>query len=132
VNFRYLGIDKKKEFIEIAKKHYEGHDFKTGDPFNHKLGMYDIVLSSGVMNGNVSGWLEKRKKMIANLFDQTGEVLVFNMAGGIKPIPHDSLIAYADANEILNFCKTLTKHSSLNTGYLHNDFTIVMHKKIPV
>lgn len=129
-NFRYFGIDKKKEFVEVAKRHYEGHDFKVGDPFNHRLGMYGVVLTSGVMNGNVSDWLDKRKRMINTLFDQTGEVLAFNMAGSTRPIPHDSLIAYADANEILDFCKTLTKRSALNTGYLHNDFTIVMHKKI--
>jgi SAM-dependent methyltransferase len=129
VNFRYLGIDKTEGFIEIAKKRYEGHDFKVGDPFNNRLGLYDVVISSGVMNGNVPGWMKKRKKMIANLFDQTGEVLVFNMAGGHKPPSDDSLIAYADAGEIFKFCKTLTKQVQLNTEYLNNDFTIVMLKK---
>jgi SAM-dependent methyltransferase len=129
-NFRYLGVDKNKGFIDVAKLRYEGHDFRVDDPFNNRIGMFDVVVSSGVMNGNVQNWLAKRKKMIANLYDQTGEVLAFNMAGSLKPMKHDSLIAYADANEILEFCKTLTKRSSLNTGYLHNDFTIVMRKKI--
>jgi SAM-dependent methyltransferase len=129
-NFKYLGVDRKQEFVDIAKQRYEGHEFKVGDPFNSRIGMYDVVLSSGVMNGNVKNWLAKRKRMIANLFDQTGEVLAFNMAGSLKPMPSDSLIAYADANEILRFCKTLTKRSELNTGYLHNDFTIVMQKKV--
>jgi len=129
VNFRYLGIDKKPEFIEFAKKHYEGHDFKVGDPFNHRVGLYDVVVSSGVMNGNVNNWMKKRQKMIANLFDQTGEVLAFNMAGGLRRIPDDSLIAYADAREIFDYCKTLTKHVRLNTEYLDKDFTIVMSKK---
>jgi trans-aconitate methyltransferase len=129
INFRYTGIDKKPEFIKIAKERYEGHEFKVGDPLNHRLGLYDVVISSGVMNGNVENWLKKRQKMIANLFDQTGEVLAFNMAGGHNPIPHDSLIAYANADEIVDFCRTLTKHVKLNTGYLHNDFTIMMRKK---
>jgi SAM-dependent methyltransferase len=131
VNFKYTGVDKQPEFIRYAKRHYEGHEFKVGDPFRKRLGMYDVVLSSGVMNGNTSNWMEKRKKMIATLYDQTGEVLAFNMAGGLKPIAPDPLIAYADANEVLDFCKTLTKRSRLNTGYLHNDFTITMYKKIP-
>jgi trans-aconitate methyltransferase len=131
VNFRYTGYDKKPEFIEEAKRRYEGHEFKIGDPLNHRLGLYDVVVSSGVMNGNVKNWMDKRKKMIANLFDQTGEVLAFNMAGGHTPPPNDSLIAYADASETLEFCKTLTKHVKLNTDYLHNDFTIVMYKKKP-
>jgi trans-aconitate methyltransferase len=130
VNFRYLGVDKKAEFLEIAKKRYEGHEFRTGDPFNNRIEMFDVILSSGVMNGNVKDWLKKRKKMIANLWDQTGEVLAFNMAGGLKPIPHDSLIAYADAQEIFEYCKTLTDQVLLRTDYLDKDFTIVMYKKI--
>jgi SAM-dependent methyltransferase len=128
-NFKYVGVDKTKGFIDIAKSRYEGHDFRVGDPFNRPIGMFDVVLSSGVMNGNVENWLEKRKKMISTLYDQTGEILAFNMAGGLKPPRDDSLIAYADANVILEFCKTLTDRSVLNTGYLHNDFTITMFKK---
>lgn len=130
VNFRYLGVDRKKEFIEIAKKRYEGNEFRVGDPFNYPTEMFDVVLSSGVMNGNVEGWLEKRKKMISALFDQTGEVLAFNMAGGLKPIPNDSLIAYADAQVILDFCKTLTRNVELKTDYLPKDFMIVMRKTV--
>jgi SAM-dependent methyltransferase len=130
-NFKYVGYDIKPEFIEAAKKHFEGEDFRVGDPMNNRLGLYDVVISSGVMNGNVKNWLEKRKAMISNLFDQTGEVLAFNMAGSEHPAPNDNLIAYADANEIFEFCKTLTPHTSLNIEYLHNDFTIVMFKKRP-
>ena len=128
-DFRYLGVDKNQEFIDIAKQRYEGHEFQVGDPFHKRLAMFDVVISSGVMNGNVEGWLAKRKKMISNLFDQTGEVLSFNMAGGLKPIPHDSLIAYADATEIFEYCKTLTDRVILRTDYLDKDFTIVMFKK---
>lgn len=131
VNFHYVGYDIKSEFIEVAQKHYEGHQFKVGDPMNKRLGLFDVVISSGVMNGNVKNWIKKRQKMIANLFDQTGEVLAFNMAGGVRPIPHDSLIAYADANEVYEYCKTLTKHVKLNTSYLDKDFTITMFKKLP-
>jgi SAM-dependent methyltransferase len=128
-NFKYLGVDKKRDFIEIAKKRYEGHDFQLGDPFSKKIGMYDVVLSSGVMNGNIKNWLNKRQAMIANLFDQTGEALAFNMAGGLKPIPDDPLIAYADPKVIFDFCKTLTDRVILNTEYLNKDFTITMFKK---
>lgn len=131
VNFRYTGYDRKEEFVEDARRHYEGHEFNVGDPFHNRLGLYDVVVSSGVMNGNVKDWMKKRQKMISNLFDQTGEVLAFNMAGGLKPMRADSLIAYADANEIYGFCKTLTRHVELNTSYLDKDFTITMFKKAP-
>jgi hypothetical protein len=67
--------------------------------------------------------------MITALYSQTKQVLAFNMAGGLKPIPNDSLIAYADAHEIFEFCKTLSPRVILNTKYLQKDFTIVMFKK---
>lgn len=127
-NFNYLGVDKTSDFIEIAKKRYEGHNFKVGDPFKKKVGTFDVVLSSGVMNGNYDGWLERRKQMISALFEQTGEVLAFNMAGGLKPIRDDSLIAYADAAEIFEYCKTLSSRVILRSQYLDRDFTIVMFK----
>ena len=128
-DFKYLGVDTNAEFIKLAKQRYEGHDFKVGDPFAKKIGLYEVVLSSGVMNGNQGGWLARRKRMIDNLWQQTGEVLAFNMAGGLKPIPNDSLIAYADGRQIFDYCRTLTRHVKLNTTYLPNDFTITMLKK---
>lgn len=129
-DFKYLGVDKNAQFIKIAKQRYEGHEFKVDDPFTHRIGMFDIVLSSGVMNGNTKNWLTKRKRMIANLYDQAGEILAFNMAGGVKPIPNDSLIAYANANEIADFCRTLSPHVELRTDYLPKDFTVVLYKRI--
>jgi trans-aconitate methyltransferase len=127
-DFRYLGIDKSEKFIAIAKKRYADHQFKVGDPFNRPEGMFDVVLSSGVMNGNVDNWLAKRKRMIKALWSQTGEVLAFNMAGGLKPIKHDSLIAYADAQVIFDYCRTMSRRVVLKTDYLEKDFTIVMFK----
>ncbi|MGH7156905.1 MAG: class I SAM-dependent methyltransferase [Candidatus Saccharimonadales bacterium] len=131
-DFKYLGVDKTKGFIEIAKLRYEGHEFRVADPFNRPIGMFDVLLSSGVMNGNFEDWLAKRHKMIVALFDQTGEVLAFNMAGGLKPAQDDSLIAYANAQQIFDFCKTLTPYVKLKTDYLPRDFTIVMRKKTAI
>jgi SAM-dependent methyltransferase len=127
-NFKYLGVDKNKGFIEIAKKRYEGYDFELADPFDKKIGSFDVVISSGVMNGNYKGWLEERKRMIKMLYSQCQEVLAFNMAGGLAPIANDSLIAYANPKEIYDYCATLSDRVILRAHYLHNDFTIVMYK----
>ena len=127
-SFKYLGVDINKGFIEIAKKRYEGHDFKVTDPFSKQLGEFDVVISSGVMNGNYEGWLDRRKRMIKALYQQSKEALAFNMAGGLRPIPHDSVIAYADAQEIFDYCSTLSDEVVLRAHYLHKDFAIVMYK----
>jgi SAM-dependent methyltransferase len=130
-NFKYLGVDINKEFIKLAQEHYEGHKFVVGDPFNGRMGKFDVVISSGVMNGNATNWMAKRQKMIKNLWEQAGEALAFNMAGGLKPIPPDLLIAYADPKEIYDYCRALTPNVKLNTSYLDKDFTITMFRNRP-
>jgi 2-polyprenyl-3-methyl-5-hydroxy-6-metoxy-1,4-benzoquinol methylase len=128
-DFDYLGVDMNEGFINIAKKRYEPHRFAVGNPFDGKFkGNFDIVISSGVMNINVENWQTHRKTMIKNMFKLSRRTLAFNMAGGFKPARSDSLIAYADAADILEFCKSLTPKVSLKADYLPQDFTIVMHR----
>lgn len=127
-NFRYLGVDTSEGFIEIAKKRYEGHEFKVADPFAKKIGSYDVVISSGVMNGNVEDWLEKRKRAIAQLFGMANETLAFNMSGGITPAPNTALNAFAKLEEIQAFCASLTPKLIVRNHYSTKGFTIVMFK----
>jgi SAM-dependent methyltransferase len=127
--FGYLGVDVNEGFVNIARKRYEGHGFEVGNPFSGKFNKrFELVLSSGVMNININDWQKKRKAMIKNLFNLAGEALAFNMAGGFKPWRTDSLIAYADARDILDFCETLSPRVILKTDYLPQDFTVVMFK----
>jgi SAM-dependent methyltransferase len=128
-HFDYLGMDINQDFIDVARKRYGGHTFKVGDPFGRRLlHSFDVVISSGVMNQNVPNWFEGRQKMIRGLWANTKEVLAFNMAGSVNPLPADSLIAYADARDILDFCLTMTGNVDLKTGYLPHDFTVIMHR----
>lgn len=127
--FRYLGVDISQNFVEVAKKRYSGHSFIVGDVFSDSFtGSYDTVISSGVMNQNIPNWLAMRKHMIKKLFGLSSNTLAFNMAGSLKPIPPDSKIAYANAGEILEFCKTLTPKVSLRSDYSSYDFTVVMQR----
>ena len=128
-DFKYLGTDINQGFIGIAKKRYEGHEFKLLDPFSQKVpGRFDIVMSSGVMNVNIPDWLDRRKQMIARLFELAGEAASFNMAGSFKPPAHDEKIAYANSQEILDFCQTLSSRIVLRNHYSSIDFTISMFK----
>jgi len=127
--FDYLGIDTNEDFIAVAKKRYAGHSFKVGDPFFGNLRRrFEVVLCSGVMNENKPDWLNLRKRMIAHLFDAATETLAFNMAGAFHYIPPDAKIAYADAQAIYDYCRSLTSQVSIKTGYSPYDFTIVMQK----
>ncbi len=127
--FKYHGVDINPGFVKIARKRYEGHQFEEGNPFNGKYkGRYDLVISSGVMNINTKDWQANRKTMIKNLFGLAQEALAFNMAGGFKPAYSESLIGYADAAEILDFCRKLTPKVLIRADYLRDDFTVVMYK----
>lgn len=130
-HFDYLGVDTNKDFIEIAKNRYVGHKFKVADPFkglSFKLLRYDVVISSGVMNENIENWQQLRRQMITTLFKLTKETLAFNMAGAFAYIPPDGKIAYAKAQEIKDFCLTLTPNVSVQADYSSYDFTVVMQK----
>jgi SAM-dependent methyltransferase len=127
--FDYLGVDTDENFVAVAKKRYAGHKFKVGDPFFGKLrNRFDLVVSSGVMNENIPDWLAVRKRMIAGLWKMTDETLAFNMAGAFSYIPPDSKIAYANAQEIYDYCKSLTNQVSVKTGYSPYDFTVTMDR----
>jgi SAM-dependent methyltransferase len=129
-NFQYLGVDVNPQFIEIAKKRYDGHEFKVVDPFKEDLGQkFDIVILCGALNANMEDWLKNRKQKIQKLYDMANNAVVFNMAGGLAALENNSRVAYADAQEILNFCTTLTPQVVLQAHYHPKDFTITMFKK---
>lgn len=127
--FTYLGVDIAPEFIDVARKRYEGHRFEVGDPFSDQLSVrFDIVIASGVMNSSATGWLEERKRMIRQLFKLTNEAASFNMAGGLMESSEVKNIAYANSADIFDFCSTLTSKLILRNHYHSKDFTIVMFK----
>ncbi len=131
-NFDYTGVDPTKVFIDTASKRYEGHRFIVADPFIDTLdgAPFDIVLCSGELNANSGDWLAERKRMISQLFDLSEEALAFNMAGSFDTVSADSAstVAYADASDILEFCKTLTSKLIVRSNYHRRDFTIVLFK----
>lgn len=127
-NFKYLGVDVTKPFIDVARKRYEGHDFELKNPFEDKFeSKFDIVISSGVLNSTSENWLESRKEMIKELFELSQEVLAFNMAGSFQPIKPTDKVSYAPAMEIFKYCITLTPKVILRSNYHAKDFTVLMY-----
>lgn len=127
--FEYLGVDVVPEFIDVAKKRYEGHQFRLLNPFIDQMdSTFDIVVLCGALNSNKTDWLNKRKEKIVKLFELTNEALTFNMAGALLRIEPDQRVAYADTKEILEFCSNLTPKIIIKTHYHPKDFTVVMFK----
>lgn len=129
-DFSYTGIDIIPEFIEVAKSKYFNQKFMVGDYFGKPLRKrFDVVLSSGTLNANISNVTAYRKKAIETMFNQAREVVAFNMAGGHpQPRNESKRVYYADSLEILEYCFTLTSKVILRNQYRRKDFTIVLFK----
>lgn len=128
-DFKYLGVDTNPEIIRLARQRYNDFEFQVANPFADDFKQkFDIVLCSGVMNGNARGWLPARKQMISKLYNLADEAAGFNMAGGYAPPPDNDLIAYADAREIVKHCLSLTPRIVVRAHYLYSDFTVLIFK----
>lgn len=128
-NFEYLGVDRNEDFINIAKKRYEGHNFRVFDPFKENLGQtFDVVILCGAMNANKPNWLENRKQKIHQIYSLADKAVAFNMAGALQPIKSQSRVAYADVQEIVEFCANLTPRLIVKTHYHPKDFTVLIFK----
>lgn len=129
-NIDYLGVDATPEFIDIAKKRYEGYEFEVANPFEDDfLAKFDIVISSGVMNSSSDDWMNERKEMISKLYGLSKKALVFNMAGNLMQVDSQSQkVKYANAMDILEYCSLLTPKVIFRNHYHDKDFTIVMYR----
>ena len=133
----YTGVDIVPEFIEEAKKNYPFYKFHVRDYFSNPFPeRVDIVLSSGVLNSNLSAGktgvknnMEYRKKAIQTMFEHSKKVLAFNMLGAHPQPKNDpkSNVWYADSLEVLKFCMSLTRRLILRANYHPTDFTILMY-----
>jgi len=130
-NVTYKGVDIMPEFVENGKKLYPQLDLEIHDFHGlTKTEGYDVVLASGVLNSNVMGNMEYRKKAIKKMFELTDNCLAFNMLGS-HPQPKNSKnsnVWYADSFEILKYCMTLTRRIIFRANYHPRDFTIFMYK----
>ncbi len=139
-SFEYKGVDVIPEFISAAADAYKNRSnlnkkvrisFLLQDIIKKPLQKkFDVVICSGALNANSGDAINYRKKAIKTLWNQTEEVLAFNMAGG-HPQPKNKIsnrVFYADSLEILTFCFSLTSKIIFRNSYHKKDFTILMYK----
>ena len=91
---------------------------------------FEIVISSGALNSNLTDPVRYRRRAIKILWDHTKEQLAFNMAGGF-PQPENkesNRVFYVNSMEILEFCLTLTSKTIFRHHYRTRDFTIIMFR----
>ncbi len=131
-NVKYTGVDIVPEFIDKAKLRRPNLTFFVRDYlFDPIPEIFDIVVASGILNGNVPNNMDYRKSAIKTMFDHAHEALIFNMLGTHPQIEtaSKSNVWYADSLEILDYCMSLSPRVIFRSSYNPKDFTIIMYKK---
>ncbi|MDD3007404.1 MAG: class I SAM-dependent methyltransferase [Arcobacter sp.] len=114
----YIGIDCEKMMIDLASKRFSNIDFKIQNIIKDELQISDYYICSGAMNilnfDEISIFIKK-------CFDASNVAFIFNF------LKNDSL-TNIKVDEILTYCRTLTKKIKIKEHYLENDVTIYLEK----
>lgn len=129
-NFVYLGIDHLPEFITEAHQqcgHYKDTYFQQADFITDSLPHVDYVLASGSLNYQTEN-LMFPFLMIEKFYRIARRGVAFNLLDEEKFRSNNLLKSY-NRFEVLSYCLRLAERAELITGYLEDDFTIMMYKK---
>lgn len=127
--FIYLGIDHVPEFIVQALERFKdvrNTFFKVADFTTDGLPDVDYILASGSLNYQTDNLLFPYR-MIEKMYNSVKEGMAFNLLDDEKISPTDFLKPY-NREEVLEFCLSLTSNVQVVTGYLPEDFTIMMYR----
>jgi SAM-dependent methyltransferase len=125
----YLGIDHMPEFIDEARRRH-GHLPRTGfvqaDILNAVFPEVDYVLASGAMCYRSRNALYPYN-LIRQMWDAAQCGIAFNLLDANVFVASD-VLGGQHPEEILAFCRTLNPAAELVTGYLADDFTLLMRR----
>lgn len=127
--FDYIGIDQQPEFIEEARKKYEGQPgvwFYEADVAACQLPQMDIVVASGLLSYRSESY-QYYFGMIKRLFEAAEKSFIFNMLDDTAFQSTELLVAHSK-EKVVAFCQELAVAPVLIDNYLKNDFTICMNK----
>ena len=121
-------MDLQHSFLEYAKEKYgqTGNAvFLAGDFSDSGLPETDYTLACGALSyhSDVENYTQKA---IAKLFVSSRIGFGFNMLGDTSF--RDRTLRSYDAEEILNYCKSITTNLIFKNRYYDEDFTVLMYK----
>lgn len=128
-NLHYLGVDFLAEFITTAKTRY-GHlpntQFIQADFLTAGLPEVDIVIASGSLNYKSHNHLHPWQT-ISHMWEIAQKGVAFNLLDAQVFVADDVLCGY-QPKEVLDFCREMDGKAELVSGYLPDDFTVLMRK----
>ncbi|GBR72265.1 SAM-dependent methyltransferases [Candidatus Termititenax spirochaetophilus] len=132
-NVTYTGIDIVPEMVAGARKNYPQADFRQANFVTDDIAEYDVICASGSLNiifDKAENHKDYIQTVIQKMYDHSRAACAFNLLDKDSEFMYDQdpRFYYADKQEFLAYCRTLCPGAKLITGYLVNDFTIVMPK----
>ena len=127
---RYAGYDISPQMIAAASLKYPQGHFQVRDILESGLETpCDYVVASGTLNIRVADHERFFQAMVTAMYRGCLRGVAFNFLGPPRPDPwSDSRYYSADPDATLAFCRTLSPQVFLMEGYLHDDYTVYMHK----
>ena len=126
----YFGYDISREMINSAKQH--NHDKRATFSEASKIETpADYTFVSGTFNLNLDVddglWSTYVKSTLNQLWSMSNKGLAFNMLDISHPDQEIGLF-YANAEEYMSFCRTLSTNVNLIDNYHLNEWTIFIHR----
>lgn len=130
-DFSYVGIDHVPEFIEHANKK-AGNSPRTyffqADFITDGFPVVDYILASGALSYRC-GDQGFPFSTIRKMYQHAKKGVAFNLLDGDHCVfPANHVLKSYNRYEILSFCLRLANRAELVTGYLPDDFTIMLYK----
>lgn len=125
----YLGVDFLREFVEAARaRHGEapGVQFLQADFLTTGLPQVDVVVACGSLNYRSTNDLHPWQA-IARMWAAARCGVAFNVLDATV-FGADPVLAGQAPGTVLDFCRRMDATAGLVTGYLPDDFTVLMHR----
>lgn len=126
----YIGIDLHPDVVQNALNNNNSIDIRLMDVVDNdfKNNEFDFVLSSGLFNVELDGWMERTSLIISEMFRICGNGVSMNFLrfreSDRNPVSH-----YAKIDEIVEIVEQMTKRYVIRGDYKDNDFTVYMYKQ---
>ncbi len=128
LNIQYVGLDIQPHFVEYASKRFRDREnarFYQADFSNVQLPLSDIVVLSGALSYKTQQ-KEYWKDAIERLYRYSRICLIFNFLNA-ETFPEHPLLTGYDVQEVIDFCRKISKKLTTRTGYLEHDVTLCLH-----
>ena len=114
----YLGVDCEGFMINLCNKKHSSYEFKRVNILKDNIPNYDYLICSGALNILTE---VEFYDAIEKCFNASKKGFAFNF------LTKDSFVRL-QKNEIIDFCKNLTKNIEIKDTYLENDCSILLKK----